>query len=122
MFADPVEGENHQEVPELMSILKIGVMARGRVEAEAVHRQLRDVFFVDSTVGVDFHFPNRKVNDSLVVPSPDRIDGTIVAGFEFPEPVRDRPDVLILFSSFYGAHFLGGSIENFSRIFSRLVC
>ena len=122
MFADPIECENHQEVPELMSIVEVWVMARGRVEAEAMHRQLRDVFFVDSTVGVDFHFPNRKVNDSLVVPSPDGIDGTIVAGFEFSEPVGDRPDVLIVFFFFYSAHFLGGSIENFSRIYSRLVC
>jgi len=121
VFADPVEGENHQEVPELMSIVEVWVMARGRVEAEAVHRQLRDVFFVDSTVRVDFHFPNRKVNDSLVVPSPDRIDGTLVAGFEFPEPVRDRSDVLIVFSSFYGAHFLGGSMEDYCWNFSRMV-
>lgn len=87
MFSDPIQGANDQEVPELLPVVQVWVLARGRVLAEAMHGQLRDVFAVDGAVGVDLHSLDGKGDDPLIVPLPDGFDRVNVARFDFFEPV-----------------------------------
>ncbi len=87
MFTDSIERKNDQKIPELFAIVEIRIMSVDSVPTKTLHRNLCDVFSIDSSVGIDFQFLLSKLDDSLVVPLPDCGDGTAVTSLEFPQPV-----------------------------------